>query len=335
MRRFIKPRVVISRCIEFEPVRWDGQMISSDFVKKLIPHVDPITVCPEVEIGLGVPRDPVRIVQAGGRLRLMQPATNRDLTEKMREFIDSFLDSVGEIDGFILKSRSPTSGLKDVKVYDSNEKGPSIGRGLGFLGRAVLERHPDLAIEDERRLTNPRIREHFLTKLFAIANLRERKASNSMKRLVEFHTEYKLLLRAYNQKELEVLGRIVANPVKKPLAQAIRDYEHHFSKALNRPPRCGSNINVLMHAFGYFSKKLSKDEGKFFLDSLDKYRQGRLPLSVSLGIIRSWTIRFQEEYLEKQTFFEPYPEELMGAEAMSAPCDTKDYWEFDSIHEPD
>jgi uncharacterized protein YbgA (DUF1722 family)/uncharacterized protein YbbK (DUF523 family) len=327
MRKISRPKVVISKCLEFENVRYDGGIISSVFVKKLMPHVDFIPVCPEVEIGLGIPRDPLRIVTVEGKLRLVQPATNLDLTDKMTEFANSFLDSLPEVDGFILKSRSPTSAIKDAKVYPStNRKVAPISKGPGLFGRAVLRRFSDLAVEDEGRLRNPRIKEHFLTKLFTIASFREVKASNSLRNLVGFHSENKLLLKTYNQKELRKLGKIVANQKSKTLVETIRDYEQHLFGALRRPPRCGSNINVLMNAMGYFSNALSKEEKSFFLDSLEKYRAGNLPFSVVISILRAWIIRFKEDYLAKQTLFEPYPEDLMDIDAMTTYCDGKDYW---------
>ena len=122
MREFSKPVVVVSKCITFEPVRWNGQIIASEFVEKLKTYVNFIPVCPEVEIGLGVPRDPVRIVLVNGEKKLLQPATGFDFTDKMIKFSQSFLDSLDAVDGFILKSASPSSGFKNVKVYPSIER---------------------------------------------------------------------------------------------------------------------------------------------------------------------------------------------------------------------
>jgi uncharacterized protein YbbK (DUF523 family) len=150
LKAFTKPQVVLSKCIEFEKCRYDGQVISSDFVKKLIPHVQFITVCPEVEIGLGTLRNALRLVAVNGALRLIQPATNLDVTEKMQSFTDAFLNSLPEVDGFILKNRSPTSALKDARVYSSAKKGSAVvSKGPGLFGNAVLQRFPYLAIEDE------------------------------------------------------------------------------------------------------------------------------------------------------------------------------------------
>ena len=311
MRTFVKPVVVVSKCLGFARCRFNGLAISSHTVDKLKPHVDFIPVCPEVEIGLGIPRDPVRIVKAEEEQMLVQPATGVDVTDKMTEFAESFLGSLGEVDGFILKSRSPSCGIKDVRIYPNMEKGSSGMRGSGFFGGSVLDKFPSLPVEDEGRLTNFRIREHFFTKLFTMARFRAVKSSNSMKELVQFQTENKLLLMAYNQEKMRILGRIVANPDKKPFGELIGDYEEHLARAFSRASRYTSNINVLMHGLGYFSNELSSDEKAFFLDSLERYRAETVPLSVPLNIIRSFVVRFHEDYLAQQTFFEPYPEDLM------------------------
>lgn len=311
MREFARPNVIVSKCLGFAHCRYNALTISDDFVEKLKPHVDFRPVCPEVEIGLGIPREPIRIVAADDELRLIQPATDTDVTDKMTEFTDSFLDSAGDADGFMLKTRSPSCGPKDVKVYPGTGKVMSTSRGAGFFGGAVVEKYPHLAVEDEGRLKNFGIREHFLTRLFAISSFRKVKESRSMKEIVRFHSENKYLLMAYNQETMRVLGRIVANLDKKDIDELIRDYEKHLSEALSEEPKYTSNINVLMHGMGYFSEKISSSEKAFFLDSLDRYREGRIPLSVPLNVLRSFIIRFQENYLMQQTFFEPYPEELL------------------------
>ena len=146
MREFLKPVVIVSKCITFEPVRWNGQIIASEFVENLKPYVSFVPVCPEVEIGLGVPRDPIRIVLVNGERRLLQPATGLDFTEKMKSFSESFLNSLNAVDGFILKSGSPSSGFKNVKVYPSIEKVSSVAKSSGFFGGAVIQRFPNLAI---------------------------------------------------------------------------------------------------------------------------------------------------------------------------------------------
>jgi uncharacterized protein YbgA (DUF1722 family)/uncharacterized protein YbbK (DUF523 family) len=311
MRGFVKPIVVVSKCLGFANCRYNGVTIPDDLVEKLKGHVEYNTVCPEVEIGLGIPRNPVRVVSVKGGLRLMQPATKMDITDKMTDFIEQFLESLKEVDGFILKYRSPSCGIKDVKVYQSMEKGSAKMKGAGFFGGTVLERFSDLAVEDEGRLKNFKIREHFLTRLFSLADFRRVKKSGSKGELVRFHTANKFLLMAYNQKELRILGRIVANQDKKPLSKVLTGYGEHFERALSRTVKYTSNINVLMHALGGFSRKLISREKTYFLETLERYRNGKIPLSAALGIMRAWIVRFESDYLMKQTYFLPYPEELV------------------------
>ncbi|MFL7790630.1 MAG: YbgA family protein [Anaerolineae bacterium] len=311
MRDFIKPTIVVSKCLGFEHCRYNGEIIAAPLVQKMVPHADFVVVCPEVESGLSVPREFLRLVAVDGEPRLLQPQTGHDHTAQMRSFAASFLDGLVDVDGFILKNRSPSCGLNDVKMYASTKKGAAATKGQGMFGGAVMERFPNLAVEDEGRLNNFRIREHFLTRIYALATFRAVKASGVMSALVQFQAENKLLLMAYHQTEMRAMGRVVANPDKRPFEQVIAEYESHLYTALTRPPRCTSHINVLMHALGYFSDGLSGQEKAFFLDTLQKYRDGLVPVSTNRGLIQSWIARFGQEYLAQQTYFEPYPEALL------------------------
>jgi len=306
-----RPIVCVSKCLGFDKCRYNGVAIHDDFVEKLKPHVDYVTVCPEVEIGLGIPRNPVRVVAHKDEKKLMQPATSKDVTPAMNNFCKTYLGQIGEVDGFLLKSRSPSCGIKDVKIYSRMEKSASIGKGAGFFGSAVMARFPEHPVEDEGRVRNFRIREHFLTQLFAYSKFRHTKKTRSMGALVQFQAESKLLLMAYNQKELKILGRIVANQDKRPVDDVYNLYEEHFHNALCTPARYTSNINVLMHAMGHFSKNLTPQEKEYFFASLERYRNGKIPLSATLSVLRSWIVRFEDGYLNQQTFFEPYPEALV------------------------
>lgn len=306
-----RPRVVVSRCLGFDHCRYDGEMIRDDFVAKLGRHVEFVKVCPEMEIGLGVPRHPIRVVLADGERRLLQPLTGRDVSEPMREFCARFLDAVGEVDGFVLKSRSPSCGFKDVKVHgESGMVLPSDERH-GFFGGAVVERFPGRAIEDEGRLRNYLIRERFLSLLFALARFRATATEPAIGRLVEFHARNKLLLFAYCEPVMRELGRIVANPEHRPPAEVFADYGELLATAFRSPPKYSAAINVLDHARGYFKDQLGREEKAYFSATLASYRAGRVPLSVPSGIVRSWVARFGVEYLAGQTFFTPYPDDLI------------------------
>jgi uncharacterized protein YbgA (DUF1722 family)/uncharacterized protein YbbK (DUF523 family) len=305
-----KPIIIVSKCLTFAACRYNGLMINSETVEVLKKHVDFIPVCPEVEIGLGIPRQPIRITKEKDTVRLVQPSAGLDVTKIMHDFSRKYLDGIKESDGFLLKSRSPSCGVKDVKFYAGPEQNVPLGKAQGFFGKAVLERFPEAAIEDEARLENFSIREHFFTKLFTLADLRRVAASGQMKELVSFHSRNKYLLMAYSQAKLKVLGNIVANQENKDFPGIVSEYKAEFSSALSHAPKHTSHINALMHTLGYFSEKISSGEKQYFLDSLQDYRNGKLPLSVPQSLIRSWIVRFNEAYLKDQTFFRPYPQEL-------------------------
>jgi uncharacterized protein YbgA (DUF1722 family)/uncharacterized protein YbbK (DUF523 family) len=274
------------------------------------PHVDFRPVCPECEIGLGVPRRPVRVVSQEDGMHLVQLETEDDVTDLMLDFADSFLGAIEEPDGFILKGRSPSCGPANVKVYRDTGKSAPAGKTSGFFARAVAERFPDVIVEEEGRLKNAEIREHFLTRVFACARLRRLKGDGSMGDLVRFQAANKLLLMAYSQREMRLLGPIVANHERRPFDEVIADYESHFRAALARPAKRRWHVNVLMHGLGYFSDEMSSDEKEFFLQTLEEYRAGDVPLSVPVYLLRSFIVRWNEDYLLHQTYFNPYPEEL-------------------------
>lgn len=230
----------------------------------------------------------------------------------MDAFANTFLDGLHDVDGFILKSRSPSCGIKDTRIYAAQGDTAISNRDAGRFAQAVLARFGHLPIEDEGRLTNYVLREHFLTHLYATARLRALKETPTLSALVQFQAENKLLLMGYHQDEMRVMGRLVANHERLPVEQVFAAYETHLHQALARPPRYTANINVLMHALGYFSEELSPAEKTFFLDSLEDYRAGRVPLSVPVSIMRAWIVRFGQAYLAQQTFFRPYPEDLVA-----------------------
>lgn len=173
--KYAKPRIVVSKCLGFAACRYNGLMISSPFVRKLKDQVDFVPVCPEQEIGLGVPRDPIRIIETGDRRCLYQPATGRDLTKVMNAFISSFLKALGTVDGFLLKSGSPSCGIRDVKIYSDTRKRLTnhTTKGRGFFGGRVVKLYPNLAVEDEARLENAVIKERFLIRIFIDSYQRE------------------------------------------------------------------------------------------------------------------------------------------------------------------
>jgi len=313
MRRFPKPRVVVSKCLGLGNCRFDGEEIKEKFIAKLNRRAIVIPFCPEEAAGLVGQRESIRLELVGDQRRFVQARAGADHTEPLTQACTNFLDSLEPVDGFILKSRCATCGFKDVAVF---QNGARLGheKGRGLMGSMVLERFGHLAIEDEGRLTNFRLREHFLTHLFIRAELRELKAKRpTMNALIGFQSRVKLQLMACSQVDMRKLGSITANHDHLPVEQVFDRYEQVLGEAFNRVPRYTSNINVLQHAFGYF-KGLTPKEKQAFLAELERYREQKSPLSVPLTVARSYIERFDVKYLREQYFFEPYPEELASIE---------------------
>ena len=267
-------------------------------------------VCPEVEIGLGIPRATVRIVRIDGVDHLIQPATARDVSGEMTVFANRFLDSLPPVDGFILKGGSPTSGTSGVRVYPSAEKSQAIERTAGFFAREVLKRFSELPVEDELRLNNARIRDHFLTGIFTLAAFRSVEEKGEREDLAAFHAANKLLLLAASQTVMREMGRLVASRARKDPAELFFHYRHLLCAALTQVPRYTNNINVLQHALGYFSNRVTSEEKAYCLRLIGRYKEGHSTLAEPRELLRSWVIRFAEPALLDQTFFAPYPAEL-------------------------
>lgn len=307
-----KPIIGVSRCLGFAACRWNGQCLPDPTVEALRDWVEFRTFCPEMEIGLGAPRDPIRLVGKANspETALMQPATGRDVTREMEEYSANLLPELADASGFILKAKSPSCGLRGVKVYKDMNPGKNVDYAPGVFGRAVVAAFSELPMEDEGRLSNFLIREHFLTRIFTHARFREI-MGGAMRDLVRFHSDHKYLLMAYDQDSMRRLGRITANPEGLSFVEAAERYRRELCVALRHPMRFTNAINVLLHIFGYFSDKLNSAEKAFFLDSLERYRQAKAPLAVLQGVLRSWAVRFEDMYLLWQHFFQPYPEALV------------------------
>lgn len=307
-----KPTIVVSRCLGFDNCRYNGDIISDKFVQRLKEHVNYITVCPEVDINLGVPRDPIRLVLENEKIDIYQPATGNVYTKDMDDYSSNFIDSIGDgVHGFILKGRSPSCGIKDVKIYLGKEKGISSIKGIGLFAQHIINRFPYLPIEEEGRLTNYGIREHFLTKLYTFFRFQDVRDSNAQRELVKFHSDNKYLLLSYNQTQLKNLGKIVANHEKKQFKELINDYEFHLGLAFAKLPRKNNYINTFMHIFGYFSEYLNQKEKEFILDRFNKYKEDKIHISVIINLLKTYAIKHEIEYLLDQSIWSTYPEELL------------------------
>ena len=304
---FNKPNILVSRCLGFENCRYDGQIINNKFVEALAPFVNYITVCPETQIGLSTPRSPIRIVNQNDNLRLIQPETNRDYTKDIMDFSKDFIKNVGKIDGVILKSKSPSCGIKDAKIYNGGncKVKPSYN---GFFTNELVNSFEDIPMETEVRLSNYKIRDHFLIKLFTLNNFKTVKMYANKDMLKEFHKSNELLFFSYCQKKYMKLKRALLNNEGSEL---FKEYERLLNELFSSLRNTDSSMLLFINGLEYFAKDLSKDEREFFVDLIKEYREKRVPYTVPLNIVRSHSIRFDDKGIMNQTIFNPYPSQLI------------------------
>jgi uncharacterized protein YbbK (DUF523 family)/uncharacterized protein YbgA (DUF1722 family) len=299
----LRPKVVASRCF-FEHTRYDGGIISSDVVKKLEKYCDFVRVCAEVEIGLPIPREPIDVFLINNELKLMNKSQTVDLTDKMLSFANDFADKLSDdIDGMILKSKSPSCGLNDAKLYGEN--GRVVSKTAGLFAKTMVERFPNIAVESEMRLTNDKLRFEFFTFIFTHAWYRN---IHSKKELVGFHSKNKYLFLAKNEKLMREMGKIVA---QKGFDDSIkREYGLLLVRTLKTPIKLSKILNMLLHVYGHFKENLNAQEKAYFMDLLEDYKNNISSLQTVLAVLKSWAIRYSVDYILDQTFFEPYPREL-------------------------
>jgi len=306
-------RIGISACLLGREVRYDGGHKRDAFlVETFGRYVEWVPVCPEVELGLGTPRPTLRLERHDGDVRLMMPKTGDDHTDAMRGYADKRVAALVEDDlcGYILKKDSPSCGMERVKVYGTNTIPSKSGRGL--FAEALMQRFPNLPVEEEGRLNDPPLRENFVERVFAYRRLRSLFGRRwTLGDLVAFHTAHKLQLMAHSPKTYERLGRFVAIAKNVARGEVRARYESLFMQGLTLLATPARHTNVLQHMAGYF-KKLLDDESKRELQSvIDDYRRGLVPLVVPMTLVRHYVRRFDVTYLKGQVYLEPHPKELM------------------------
>lgn len=307
-----KLRVGISSCLLGNPVRWNaGHKLDKYLTHTLGEFVEFVPVCPEVEVGLGVPRESMRLVGDPEKPRLITFKTKADHTDKMVRWARKRVRILEKenLCGFIFKSDSPSSGMVRVKVY--SEKGMPRKVGVGIFAREFMNYFPWMPVEDDGRLNNPQIRENFIQQIFTMKRWRDTSAGRrTMGKLVEFHTRNKLLLLSHSQNHYRLMGRLVARGKQLPVGDLYTQYQGLLLDTLRLKTTIKKNINVLQHLMGYFKKQLSADEKQELLETFDHYRYERVPLIVPITLINHYVRKYQQPYLKDQTYLNPHPLEL-------------------------
>ncbi len=302
-------KIGISTCLLGENVRYDGGHKHDRYITDTLgAYFTFIPVCPEVECGLPVPREAMRLVGKPDSPRLMTIRSKADLTEKMLSWARKRLKGLEAegLCGFIFKSGSPSSGMERVKVYDENGMPAKTGQGL--FARAFMDRFPRIPVEEDGRLHDPGLRENFIERIFALKRWRDSLSSGRTPgNLVDFHARHKLLCLSHSEKHGRAMGRLVADAKSMPLDQLYKDYESLLMDSLALKATVRKNTNVLQHMMGYFKKDLTADEKQELLEVIDEYHKGLVPLIVPVTLINHYVRKYQKEYLAQQAYLKPHP----------------------------
>lgn len=306
-------RIGISSCLLGEHVRYDGGHKRDRFLTDVLArYVEWVPVCPEVELGMGTPREPVRLEASNAGPRMVTVKTRIDHTEAMRTFARRRANQLADerLSGYVLKKDSPSCGMQRVKLYRKTGVPSTTGRGL--FAAALLERLPQLPVEEEGRLCDPKLRENFIERVFAYHRLQDLFASRCrLGDLVGFHTAHKLQLMAHSPRGYRSLGRLVAEARSLPRRELRARYEADFMGAMRKTATPGRHVNVMYHILGYFKKQLDADSRAELLRLIEDYRRELVPLIIPMTLLRHYVRRFDVSYIGQQTYLEPHPKELM------------------------
>jgi len=306
-------RIGISACLLGEKVRYDGGHKRDNYlVETFGRYVEWVPVCPEVELGLGTPRETLRLVRLGNAVHMIMPKTGADHTEAMRNYAARRVRELvkEELRGYILKKDSPSCGMERVRVFDDHGVPDKSGRGL--FAEALLQHFPNLPVEEEGRLCEAHLRENFIERVFAYERLRLIFAGPwKISGLVAFQTAHKLLLMAHSPQAYKSLGRLVAEAKSVPRADLRQRYEAEFMDALREMATTKRHVNVLQHMAGYFSKQLDTASRQELQSVIQDFHAGIVPLVVPLTLINHYVRKFEVEYLRGQLYLQPHPKELM------------------------
>ena len=307
-----KIRIGVSSCLLGEPVRYDGQHKHNHFITDTLgPYLEYVAVCPEVECGMGVPRETLRLVGDPAKPRLMTTRTGVDHTDSMQAWAAGRVVELERegLHGYIFKSRSPSSGMEKVKVY--NGRGGLAGRAPGMFGKVFMEHFPTLPCEDDGRLNDPGLRENFIERVFTLWRFREAvRASATLGTLMAFHARNKFLIQSHNEKLMREMGRELAGVKARAARAHIPRYEAALMRALKTVATVRKHTNILQHMFGYLRDHVDDGDRKELAGIIEDYHRELVPLIVPVTMLRHYVVKHDIEYLRDQYYLDPHPIEL-------------------------
>lgn len=303
----------ISSCLVGQKVRHDGASKTSHYITDTLgQYFDWISFCPEVSVGMGVPRPTIHLELIEEDTRLICPTTGEDWTERMKQNSDKELDKIlkKEIFGYILKSKSPSCGMERVKIYRGHAIRPYTN-GVGVHAELLKSKAPNLPVEEEGRLCDPILRENWINRVFAYYSFKKEVCYKpTVGKLVTHHSRWKFNVLSHCNVTYSNLGRLVANAKGKSLSEVLKEYENEFMAALTKRSTPSKHVNVMEHMVGFFKKKLDSKAKSSLHQSIEDYKSGYVPIIVPITLIRHYASLFGEEYLLEQSYLNPHPKEL-------------------------
>ena len=305
-------RIGVSSCVIGEEVRWNGGHSRQRYLTDMLgPFVEYVPVCPEVEVGMGVPRPTVRLVREGETIRMIDPKNDVDWTSSMNRLSRARASELAgeDLSGFVLKKDSPTCGVFRVRIYSDS----GVQRnGRGLFADALIQRLPHLPVEEEGRLNDPRIRENFVERIFAYRRVKDLfKPRWTVGDVVAFHTREKLLLRAHDERGYRELGKLVAAAKSIPRAAFADDYADRFMAVMKRQATVAKHVNVLQHMVTFLRWDGDEVGRAEMREAIADYKAGLVPLVVPVTLIRHLANRHDRQILLESSYLSPHPKELM------------------------
>ena len=310
-----KIKIGVSSCLIGEKVRWNGDHKQDRYVKDtLAKFFEYVSVCPEVEVGMGTPRETVALHGTLENPQMLGKKTRTNWTGRMKRYSKDRIKDLSKDDlcGFIFKSKSPSCGLGRIPVYDELDKNKTRP-GNGLFANAFIKANPFVPTEDEGRLRDPKIRENFIVRVFCYSRLKTELINKKTKpgTLVKFHTQHKFLLLSHSRAHYQTLGKIVAEVKNNQWDKVLSSYVFSFMEALTLKSTPKKNTDVLLHMMGFLKKILTKSEKEDILTAIEDYRNELLPLIVPVTLVRHQVKKHNIEYLLNQVYLNPHPKELM------------------------
>ncbi|SEL76529.1 Uncharacterized conserved protein YbgA, DUF1722 family [Colwellia chukchiensis] len=311
-KKFAKEDIVIgiSACLIGEKVRFDASNKPSNFcIKELGQHVTYKAYCPEVAVGLPIPRPTIRLIKDQELIKVARPDGSGDVTREIKAYGKKVASFSANLSGYVFCAKSPSCGMERVKVY-SPSGDPLQAKGIGVFSREIMKANPLLPCEENGRLNDPILRENFVARVYAYRHWQAVVESGISKhKLTSFHAQYKYTLMSHDLVAYKNLGRLLAR-ADLAVDDMAAQYIAGLMTALTKPATRKNHANTLSHIQGYFSKYLNKEQRKELSAQVDAYRNALVPLMVPLTLINHYLLAHPNDYLAQQAYLNPYPEAL-------------------------